>query len=176
MPDRAPAATPERHADAGLRVGIACSGNPLLHNNKWRSVPLAGFQRLQKYGALLLLQSAVMESDAAYLAANAGIFHPTANSTDFAETADIIATLDLVISVDTSIAHLAGALGKPVWIMLPHTADWRWFRDRSDSPWYPTARLFRQSAPGDWDSVLSRVEYELRLLAARHGCLPRGTA
>jgi hypothetical protein len=76
---------------------------------------------------------------------------------DLADTAAIIAMLDLVITIDTSIAHVAGALGKPMWVLLPFAADWRWLRDRSDSPWYPTARLFRQPAPGDWHSVVRRV-------------------
>ena len=76
---------------------------------------------------------------------------------DFADTAALIAHMDLVISIDTSVAHLAGALGKPVWIMLPFSPDWRWLRDREDSPWYPTARLFRQTRRGDWDDVVRRV-------------------
>ena len=88
---------------------------------------------------------------------------------DLADTAAIIAMLDLVITIDTSIAHVAGALGKPMWVLLPFSADWRWLRERSDSPWYPTARLFRQPAPGDWQSVVRRVAAalaELRLAAA----------
>jgi hypothetical protein len=76
---------------------------------------------------------------------------------DLADTAAIIAMLDLVITIDTSIAHVAGALGKPTWVLLPFSADWRWLRGRSDSPWYPTARLFRQPAPGDWQSVVRQV-------------------
>jgi len=76
---------------------------------------------------------------------------------DISDTAALIEQMDLVISVDTSVAHLAGALGKPVWIMLPHVPDWRWLLDREDSPWYPTARLFRQPSHGDWDSVIKSV-------------------
>ena len=76
---------------------------------------------------------------------------------DFADTAAIVAQLDLVIAVDTAVAHLAGALGKPVWILISHIQDWRWFIGRSDSPWYPSARLFRQAAPGDWDGVIADV-------------------
>jgi len=80
----------------------------------------------------------------------------------FADTAAIIASLDLVISVDTSVAHLAGALGKPVWILLCSDACWRWLDARDDSPWYPTARLFRQTARDQWDDVIARVADELQ--------------
>jgi ADP-heptose:LPS heptosyltransferase len=83
---------------------------------------------------------------------------------DLADTAAIVAMLDLVITIDTSIAHVAGALGKPMWVLLPFSADWRWLRHRSDSPWYPTARLFRQRAPGDWESVVRQVAEALRSL------------
>jgi ADP-heptose:LPS heptosyltransferase len=79
----------------------------------------------------------------------------------FADTAALISTLDLVISVDTSVAHLAGALAKPVWVMLPFIADWRWLLDREDSPWYPTVRLFRQDETRAWDSVITRVRTAL---------------
>ncbi|HEX3967575.1 MAG TPA: hypothetical protein VHW70_06390, partial [Edaphobacter sp.] len=86
---------------------------------------------------------------------------------DFADTAAIVANLDLVITVDTSVAHLAGAMGKAAWILLHKVADWRWLQEREDSPWYPTARLFRQTVAGNWDDVLDRVEGELGRLAAR---------
>ena len=81
---------------------------------------------------------------------------------DFADTAAIISLLDVVVSVDTAVAHLAGAMGRPVVILLPHAADFRWMRDRDDSPWYPTAKLLRQPAFGDWDSVIARLPDELR--------------
>jgi hypothetical protein len=81
--------------------------------------------------------------------------------TDFADTAAVMRTLDLVISVDTAPAHLAGALGLPVWTMLPYAADWRWLMDREDSPWYPTMRLFRQSRRCDWSTVISTIRDEL---------------
>ncbi len=83
--------------------------------------------------------------------------------TDFAETAALVANLDLVIAVDTSVAHLAGALGKPVWVMLHYAPDWRWMLERVESPWYPTMRLFRQSKHGDWTDVIQRIAAELTL-------------
>ena len=87
---------------------------------------------------------------------------------DFADTADAIANLDMIISVDTSVAHLAGAMGKPVWVLLPRSLpDWRWHLDREDSPWYPTMRLFRQQKQGDWDSTITRIAEEMRILAAK---------
>jgi ADP-heptose:LPS heptosyltransferase len=81
--------------------------------------------------------------------------------TDFAETAALIQNLDLVISIDTSIAHLAGAMGKPVMLLLPYTPDFRWLQDRPDSPWYPTMHLFRQSSPTDWPGVVTSVKHVL---------------
>jgi hypothetical protein len=84
---------------------------------------------------------------------------------DFSDTAAILSNLDLLITMDTAIAHLAGALGTPVWVLLPFVADWRWMRDREDSPWYPAARLFRQTAAEDWQGVVGRVRPELDRLA-----------
>jgi ADP-heptose:LPS heptosyltransferase len=85
---------------------------------------------------------------------------------DFVDTTAAIHALDLVITVDTSIAHLAGALGKPVWILLPFAPDWRWMMDRSDSPWYSSARLFRQSKRGDWAGVVGQVAASLAPISA----------
>jgi ADP-heptose:LPS heptosyltransferase len=87
---------------------------------------------------------------------------------DFADTAAALAHLDLLVTVDTAVAHLAGALGKPVWIFLTHNPDWRWLLDRGDSPWYATARLFRQRVANDWSSVIERVHAELQKLSS-HG-------
>jgi len=87
--------------------------------------------------------------------------------TDFADTAAVVAMLDLVVAVDTSVAHLAGAMGKAVALLLPFAADFRWLRDRTDSPWYPTMRLFRQAVPGDWDGPLDRLRQELEGVARR---------
>jgi ADP-heptose:LPS heptosyltransferase len=87
----------------------------------------------------------------------AGLVDLSEELTDFEETAALIANLDLIITVDTSIGHLSGALGKPVWIMLSKASDWRWLIGRPDSPWYPTVRLFRQPQPGEWDTVITDV-------------------
>ena len=81
---------------------------------------------------------------------------------DFEETAAVIANLDLVIAVDTAAVHLAGAMGRPVWVLVPFAPDWRWTLDGETSPWYPTARLFRQTSLGDWDGVIARVGDELK--------------
>jgi ADP-heptose:LPS heptosyltransferase len=86
---------------------------------------------------------------------------------DYADTAALVSQLDLVISVDTSVAHLAGALGRPVWLLLPCAPDWRWLLGRADSPWYPTMRLFRQPQPGDWKAVIDQVERELGRISAK---------
>jgi 2-polyprenyl-6-hydroxyphenyl methylase/3-demethylubiquinone-9 3-methyltransferase len=96
---------------------------------------------------------------------------------DFADTAAVLANLDVVITVDTSVAHLAGAMGKPVWVLLPFSPDWRWMLERSDSPWYPSMRLFRQTEPGAWGAVLEQVAAELAALAGVPApSLPRSAA
>jgi len=92
---------------------------------------------------------------------------------DFTDTAAAIENLDMVISIDTSVAHLAGAMGKPVWLLLKTDADWRWLLDRTDNPWYPTMRLFRQRKAGDWPEVLERVAAELNQLVGTGGSLTR---
>lgn len=108
------------------------------------------------------LQKEVREADAALLAAHPEIRHFGQALNDFADTAALVELTDLVVTIDSSVANLAGAMGKPVWIMLPNNPhDWRWLLEREDSPWYPTARLFRQSSPGDWRGVVQRVGEEL---------------
>lgn len=103
------------------------------------------------------LQKELNVKDLEFLREDGRILDHRVALTDFAETAALIEALDLVVAIDTGVAHLAGALGKPVWIMLPHAAEWRWLQHREDSPWYPTARLFRQASRGDWDGVVARV-------------------
>jgi ADP-heptose:LPS heptosyltransferase len=107
------------------------------------------------------LQKDVLERDRVSLKANSAVVDFTASLNDFSDTAALIMELDLVISVDTVAAHLAGALGKPVWILLPFHPEFRWLRGRADSPWYPTARLFRQAHNGDWGGVIGQVSREL---------------
>jgi hypothetical protein len=151
-----------RHGGRTLKIGIACSGNAGYGRDRNRSMPLAAFAPLQKIADLILLQKGVANEDDPFLRGNPAIHYAGDAIAGFDDTAAIVATLDLVISVDTALAHLAGALGKPVWILLPWTADWRWQLERCDSPWYPTARLFRQDKPGDWQGVVSKVLTALR--------------
>ncbi len=140
------------------RIGIAWSGITLSVAQARRSLDEAALRRLigvdVDFVSLQLEESAVLKE--------ASVPQFSDDVRDFAELAALIDTLDLVISVDTGVAHLAGALGKPVWIMLPYRADWRWLRERDDTPWYPQARLFRQSAPGDWTGVIERVHAALQ--------------
>jgi ADP-heptose:LPS heptosyltransferase len=91
---------------------------------------------------------------------------------DFADTAALIANLDLILSIDTAVAHLAGAMGKPVWTLLKHLPAWPWLLERADSPWYPTMRLFRQASAGDWASVMERVAQALRDKLQRNARAP----
>ena len=143
------------------RVGLVWSGNPNHGNDRNRSVPLRTLLRLLDLDAAFVsLQKDARPEDQAILEQE-GIVDLTAGLSDFAETAALVSCLDVVITVDTSIAHLAGALARPVWIMLPYSPDFRWLLDRDDSPWYPTARLFRQAASRDWNEVIERVRNEL---------------
>jgi ADP-heptose:LPS heptosyltransferase len=103
------------------------------------------------------LQKEITPDDRTWLRQDGRIVDHSAALGDFADTAALIDQLDLVVTIDTSVAHLAGAMGKPVWIMLQYSADWRWGRDGAESLWYPTARLFRQTRRGDWDDVATRI-------------------
>lgn len=146
-----------------LNIGLVWSGRGTHHNDANRSIPLDRWVCLTRYSAQWFsLQKDVRPSDEAALAAIPGIHRYGELLTDFADTAALIMNLDLVITVDTAVAHLAGALGRPVWIVLPYVADWRWLRDREDSPWYPTARLWRQTQRNDWESLMQRLSDELQ--------------
>ena len=143
------------------RIGLAWSGTESHENDPNRSLPLESLVDAIPPGfELYSLQKDVRPADGAVLHRRADIINFGEN---FVETAALAMHMDLVISVDTSIAHLAGALGVPVWLLLSASVDWRWLLDRDDSPWYPTARLFRQGKAGDWASVLERVSGELKL-------------
>ncbi|HLZ83753.1 MAG TPA: tetratricopeptide repeat protein [Caulobacteraceae bacterium] len=146
------------------RVGLAWSGNPEHDNDHNRSIPFRLLGPLLGADAdFACLQDAVRPSDTeAFTSAGRVGFHG-GELKDFADTAALVAMMDLVITVDTSLAHLAGALGRPVWILLPFVPDWRWMRDRPDSPWYANARLFRQPRIGDWDSVVEAVRREMAI-------------
>ncbi len=138
------------------------SGSAAQGNDRNRSIPLDRFIKLVSDQALFVsLQKEVREGDKLILDGRQDIACFEDDLVDFAETAALISNMDLVISVCTSVAHLAGAMGKPVWLLLAFNADWRWLVDRSDSPWYPSVRLFRQTRIGDWDSVVSTVADEV---------------
>jgi tetratricopeptide (TPR) repeat protein len=147
----------------GFRVGVVWSGNPTHKDDHNRSIAFTRLAPLFDVPGVQLvsLQKELREADAQALASEPRMHDSGRHFDDFADTAAATALVDLVIAVDTSVAHLAGALGKPVWVLLPFCPDWRWLTERDDSPWYPTARLFRQSRIGDWDSVIAQVTGEL---------------
>jgi tetratricopeptide (TPR) repeat protein len=141
-----------------LRVGLVWSGNPNHANDHNRSLPLRALAPIFDVDATFVsLQKDPRPADKTTLLERTDIVDLTAHLTDFTETAALVSCLDLVITVDTSVAHLAAALGCPTWILLPYTPDYRWLLDRDDSPWYPSARLFRQSKTRDYGEVLIRV-------------------
>ncbi|MTJ82605.1 MAG: tetratricopeptide repeat protein [Telmatospirillum sp.] len=156
----------------GLKVGLVWAGDPRPHDprasavDRRRSVPLERLARLLPLpgASFVSLQKGQAARTLETLPQALRPFDPMAEVSDFADTAAIIANLDLVITVDTSVAHLAGAMGRPVWILSRFDGCWRWLQDRDDSPWYPTARLFRQPSPGDWDAVAGAVGAALSAL------------
>jgi hypothetical protein len=153
----------ERSEPGRLRVGLACAGNPFFKNDALRSIPLAAFEACFDLPGIdwVIPQPDIRDSDAEVLRRHPQLITFGAQVADFADTAALLGELDLVVSVDTSVAHLAGALGLPVWILLPHFPDWRWMRERVDTPWYSSARLFRQAAPHDWHGVIEQVREQL---------------
>jgi hypothetical protein len=150
-----------------LRVGLVWSGNPKHGNDRHRSVPLRTMARLFDVGATFVsLQKDPRPDDKVFLSERTDIVDLTADLADFAETAALLSCLDVVITVDTSVAHVAATLGRPTWILLPYLPDWRWLLDRDDSPWYPTVRLFRQDATRDYAGVIDRMRAELVALVS----------
>lgn len=150
------------------RIGLVWSGNPNHGRDSERSIPLARFERMLSVedAEFVCLQNEVRDSDAAVLKQHPQIRSFNADLIDFVETAALVSQLDLVVCVDTSVAHLAGAMGRATWLLVTAHPDWRWLLQREDSPWYSTVRLFRQPHPGDWDDVLARVEQQLRAFVA----------
>lgn len=177
--DTIPAATPYLSPDPirrrqwrdslppGFRIGLCWRGNAANSFDWRRSMTLSLLAPLAAIPGVSLLSLQVPPADADVMAAM-GVTDLAPRLTDFGETAAAIANLDLVISVDSAVVHLAGAMGVPCWAMLYEPADWRWLHGRSDSPWYPSLRLFRQPVPGDWDSVARDV-----IAAARETCAER---
>jgi tetratricopeptide (TPR) repeat protein len=159
------AAWTQRLSADGLRVGLAWAGNPKHTRDRQRSIALDRLAKLTRLPGVTFysLQKGPAAQDLA--ASSLPIVDLAGQIEDFADTAAIVANLDLVICVDTAVAHLAGGLGKPVWLLVPHVSDWRWLKDRSDSPWYPTMRLFRQPAIDQWSQVLEQVGQELEALS-----------
>jgi tetratricopeptide (TPR) repeat protein len=149
------------------RIGIAWAGNPTFTQDRIRSIglprvlPLLSRTDVEYVG----LQRELRAGDAEILRTNPQVNNLGDALETFADTAAVIASLDLIISIDSATVHLAGALGKPVWILLPYSPDWRWLLGRDDSPWYPSARLFRQTRIDDWADVVERVTEELARFA-----------
>jgi tetratricopeptide (TPR) repeat protein len=172
-----PAATPYLSASAQLvatwsdrlakvqrpRIGVTWAGNPNFLHDKTRSIGLARLAPLLSVPGIQFIgiQKDLRAGDDEILRQHPQVIHLGEELADFSDTAAIMSLLDLVISSDTSVVHLAGALGRPVWVLLEHTPEWRWMLDRDDNPWYPSARLFRQPTLGDWGSVVARVADEL---------------
>ena len=151
-----------------LNVGLAWAGSRTHSNDRRRSIALAALAPMLSLPGIAWhsLQKGEAALDIEAVPA-AKVLAPLPEGNEFDDTAALVAELDLVITVDTSLAHLAGALGRPVWIMLPFAPDFRWQLDRADSPWYPTARLFRQPRVGNWDAVVQEVAADLMALSAR---------
>jgi tetratricopeptide (TPR) repeat protein len=150
---------------SGRKIGLAWSGRPYPRN---RSIPLVTLEPLFSLPGITFvsLQQELADTDLALVRDRTNVVHFGKELQDFADTGGVISCLDLVLSIDTSVAHLAGAMGKPLWLLLQFGSDFRWLVDRDDNPWYPTARLFRQAKTGDWESVVDRVHHELCLSAA----------
>jgi hypothetical protein len=161
------------------RIALAWSGNPNHDNDRNRSIPFARLAPLLnppplagegregasgKLASFISIQRDQRDQDAAALAAESRVTHIGDELADFSDTAAVLALCDLVITVDTAVAHLAGAMGRPVWVLVPFAPDWRWTLQGETTPWYPTARLFPQTMPDNWDNVLTGVATDLASL------------
>jgi Tfp pilus assembly protein PilF len=170
IPEDALQAAAERlWPDNGLRVGLVWGATPRSFEDSDRSIPLALFRSILSTKDTHFFSLQLGPQASQFDTLENPMTDLSAAIADFADTTALVTHLDLVITVDTSVAHLAGALGKPTWVLLPFSSDWRWLTHRNDSPWYPTVRLFRQARPRDWSSVLERVQSELELLVQKSG-------
>lgn len=160
-----PSLDPLLPASDRCKVGIVWSGNPENPYNRTRAVPLEQLLTLVEIPSIQLysLQKDPTTADLALLAAHPTVIDLRDRLTDFVATAQLIQQLDWVISIDSAVTHLAGALGQPVWLLLPHAPDWRWMLERTDSPWYPSLRIFRQPEPGDWSTVINQVQQAIQV-------------
>jgi hypothetical protein len=159
----------DAEAPGQFKVGLVWSGNPKAANNRDRSLKFEMLAPLREIPGTALYS---LQKDAPHFGEQATrafrIFDHTKRLVDFSDTAALIRCLDLVITVDTAVAHLAGAMGAPVWVLLNRTADWRYHLERSDNPWYPGMRLFRQVREGEWAGVIENVAHALRGESSRH--------
>ena len=148
------------------RIGLVWAGNPQHHNDRNRSIPLERFRDLLALDNFhwFSLQVGPRSKDIERLGWRNRLIDLSPQLHDYNDTAWALAHLDLLISVDTSVAHLAGAMARPAWVLLPHAPDWRWLLDREDSPWYPSLRLFRQPRIGDWGSALAEMKEKMMTL------------
>jgi Flp pilus assembly protein TadD len=165
-----------RFSQNELNIGIVWAGQPAHPEDGSRSCRLRDFLRLSRIPGVRLfgLQKGGAAAQVKDLALDISLTHLGDELDDFADTAAVIENLDLVVSVDTAVLHLAGAMAKPAWGILPSAPDWRWMLERQDSPWYPTMRLFRQRQYGDWDDVFERVSQELEILVGRKKTMASG--
>ena len=152
-----------KHDDGAFKVGVVWASLKQHPAAATRDCPLTALLRLADVPGVRLYSLQFGDEGRALAGANAIDLGPVLG--DFAQTAALVEAMDLVVTVDTAMAHLAGALGKPVWLLVGEPADWRWQRERGDSPWYPSMRLFRQHAPGEWGDAIDRAAAELRIAA-----------
>jgi ADP-heptose:LPS heptosyltransferase len=163
-------ATLARPSGTALAVAICWAGRPTHELDRERSMSLEDLLPLTDLPGVTFysLQKGPRAADLAATGAGALIEDLSPRLDDFAVTAAVLMQVDLVVSVDTAVVHLAGAMGRPAFVLLPFAADWRWLRRREDSPWYPTLRLFRQEKPGDWRDVVRRLRSAIEDLSTAH--------
>jgi Glycosyltransferase family 9 (heptosyltransferase) len=148
------------------RIGLAWSTNPANYDSLARSIPTSALKRLLSLRGAVFVSVQREVPSMSDLTELPALFPLGSTFVDFADVAAVISQLDLVITADTAIAHVAGAMGKPVWVLLPFHSDWKWMRGRDSSPWYASARLFRQPAPWDWESTMNHVRKALKSFIA----------